>query len=161
MTENYKLIDGNLVTCAIVMINSAGDILAVHTTGRKPNEGYDFPKGLANEDESDALAAARELKEETDIYIYDPDKKSNWSEIYKLVDCGIHPHSKGKLIHIFLYKTEYFPDLRNLKCTSYFERNGKQYPEIDGYAVISKENRFKFNKILQDKFEIIDNANYA
>ena len=161
MEEKYKLIDGNLVTCAIVIINSAGDILGVHPTGRKRGEGYDFPKGLASDDEPDNLAAARELKEETDIYIYNPEGNNTWNEIYKLVDCGIHPHKKGKLIHIFLYRTEYFPDLRQLKCASYFERNGKEYPEVDGYAIISKKNRNKFNNSLQDKFEIIDNANHA
>lgn len=159
MEEKYKLIDGKKVTCAVVMINNEGDILGVHATGRKPGQGYDFPKGLAQEDETDILAAARELKEETDICIYDLDKHNVWNKMHKLVDAGIYPHGKDKLIHIFLYKTEYFPDLNTLRCTSYFERYGKQIPEVDGYAIISKENRYRFNALLQDKFEIIDNFN--
>lgn len=139
-------------TAAIVMIDPDGNILACHAYGRKENEGYDFPKGCVDEGEDDLQAAIRELREETDIHLLDYDRA-------RIIDCGVYPHNKEKNIHIFLYKTTYFPDLSQLKCTSYFEVNGKRFPEMDGYKIISKEERWMFNKVLQNKFELIDKIN--
>lgn len=151
--EKCKIVDGKMVTCALVMINSAGDILACHPNGNKKDQDYDFPKGCAEENESDMLAAIRELQEETDIYLLDYDS-------YKLIDCGVHPHNKSKNIHIFLCKTEYFPPLEQLKCTSLCEKyGGYLVPEINGYAIIKKADRNKFMKVLQNKFDIIDKYN--
>jgi hypothetical protein len=53
------------------------------------------------------------------------------------------------------------PDFKNfkmddLKCITYFELHGKHYPEVDGYKIISKEERNMFNKVLWNKFTIID-----
>lgn len=148
------------VTSAIVMIDNEGNILACHGTGKPKDSGYDFPKGEVEEGETHKAAAVRELREETDIYLNDPGRKSTWSEVDKLIDCGIYPHNKEKDIHIFLYKTNYFPDLKSLKCTTFFETNsGKKYPEVDGYKIISKSERGMFNKVLQNKFDIIDSFN--
>ena len=33
------------------------------------------------------------------------------------------------------------------------------YPEVDSFAIIDKEHRKVFNKVLWDKFEIIDSLN--
>ena len=41
------------------------------------------------------------------------------------------------------------------------KRIGKQFPEIDGYKVIKKEDRNLFNRVLQNKFEIIDEFNQS
>ena len=136
------------VTAAIVIIDKYGNILGCHTTGKPKGMGYDFPKGLVAEGESDKDAAIRELWEETDIRLKHPEK---------LIDCGVHPHNKEKNIHIFLYQTEYFPS--PLKCNSFFELNGKKILEVDSYMVISKNQRGMFNKVLQNKFEIIDSFN--
>ena len=140
------------ITAAIVIIDSEGNILGCHSTGKPKNSGYDFPKGEVNEGESDISAAIRELREETDIYFLDYD-------IARLIDAGVHSHNKEKDIHIFIYKTNYFPDLNTLKCTTYFERYGKKFPEVDEYRIISKSERGMFNKVLHDKFEIIDSFN--
>ena len=147
------------VTAAVVIIDSEGNILGCHGTGKPKDSGYDFPKGEVEEGETHKEAAVRELREETDIYLNDPERKSTWSEVDKLIDCGIYPHNKEKDIHIFLYKTSYFPDLKSLKCSTYFERYGKQFPEVDGYKIISKSERYMFNKVLQNKFDIIDSFN--
>ena len=147
------------VTAAVVIIDSEGNILGCHCTGKPKDSGYDFPKGEVEEGETHKEAAVRELREETDIYLNDPERKSTWSEVDKLIDCGIYPHNKEKDIHIFLYRTNYFPDIKQLKCSTYFDANGKKYPEVDGYKIISKEERGMFNKVLQNKFEIIDSFN--
>lgn len=143
------------VTAAIVMIDKDGNILACHATGRKENEGYDFPKGLVEPGETDIEAARRELMEETDIHLLDYD-------MARIIDLGVFPHNKEKDIHIFFYKTTWFPDLSQLKCSTFFERNGKLIPEVNGYKIISKEERHLFNKVLHNKFDIIDkyNENY-
>ena len=136
------------VTSAIVMIDKEGNILGCHASGRPKDTGYDFPKGLVEEGESDKDGAIRELWEETGITLEHPEK---------LIDCGVHPHNKEKNIHIFLYQTDSFPG--SLKCNSFFELNGKKIPEVDSYMVISKEERGMFNRVLQNKFEIIDSFN--
>ena len=141
-----------LVTAAIVMINKKGDILAGHATGKPMDAGWDFPKGLVEEGEQDIIAAIRELREETGINIWRLENAD-------LLDIGIFPHNKEKDIHIYLYQTEQFPDIDELKCTSYFELNGKQIPEVNAFKIISKEERHLFNKVLQNKFEIIDKYN--
>ena len=130
------------------MIDKDGNILGCHATGKPKGTGYDFPKGLVEEGESDKDGAIRELWEETGITLEHPEK---------LIDCGVHPHNKEKNIHIFLYQTDYFPS--SLKCNSFFELNGKKIPEVDSYMVIPKEERGMFNKVLQNKFEIIDSFN--
>ena len=152
MEDNFKIVDGKMVTAAVVMIDPDGNILGCHAYGRKENEGYDFPKGCVDEGEDDLQAAIRELREETDIHLLDYDRA-------RIIDAGVFPHNKEKRIHIFIYKTDYFPDLSQLKCTSYFEFKGKEYPEVDGYKIISKDERYMFNKVLQDKFIIIDKYN--
>lgn len=143
-----KIVNGKEVTCAVVICDKNGNILGCHGTGKPQDSGYDFPKGLADEGEEDIYAAVRELHEEAGITIPPA----------FLVDCGVHPHNKQKNIHIFLYKVS---DLSNfnidsLRCITYFELNGKHYPEVDGYKIISKEERNMFNKVLWNKFTIID-----
>ena len=145
-----KIVNGKKITAAVVIIDSEGNILACHGTGKPKDSGYDFPKGCIEEKEADIAAAVRELREETDIYLDDS---------YRLIDAGIHPHNKEKNIHLFIYKTNHFPPLEQLKCSTYFERYGKQFPEVDSYKIISKSERGMFNKVLQNKFEIIDSFN--
>jgi len=139
-----------IVTAAIVIIDKEGNILGCHGTGKPSNMGYDFPKGKVEEGETDAVAALRELREETGLVLNETD----------LIDAGVHPHNKEKDIHIFINRVNVLPNPSNLKCTSYFEtKDGKMLPEMNGYKIISKEERGMFNKVLQNKFEIIDSFN--
>ena len=137
------------VTTAIVIINPDGDILGCHGTNKPRNSGFDFPKGLVEPDETDIEAAIRELREETSLVLDDD----------QLIDCGVHPHNKEKNIHIFLHKTDVIPDPKNLGCQSFFTVNDKEYPECDFFEIIPRSERSKFNKVLQNKFDIIDEYN--
>ena len=137
------------ITAAIVIINPRGDILGCHGTGKPHDMGFDFPKGLVEPDETDMEAALRELREETSLVLDDN----------QLIDCGIYPHNKEKNIHLFIHRTEIIPEPNNLVCLSFFTLNGKEYPECDFFEIIPKEDRNKFNKVLWNKFEIIDKFN--
>jgi len=134
------------VTAAVVMIDNDGNILGCHGTGKPKDYGFDFPKGEVEKGEEDIDAAIRELREETSFIL---SKDS-------LIDIGVYPHNNKKDIHLFLCKMKELPNPQHLKCDSFFEVNGKQIPEVDFYEIISKENRKKFNMVLQNKFEIID-----
>ena len=137
--ENFKVLpNGNIITCAVIIQDRKGKILGCHPTGQKPGESYSLPKGCADKGEEDIVAALRELKEETGLELQDQD----------LVDLGTHPYRKGKDIHVYLYKTERLPFIRDLKCVSCFERNGKLIREVNGYAGIQDWN--KFSKGIQE-----------
>ena len=140
------------VTAAVVIINRNGDILGCHGTGKPQGAGFDFPKGMVEDGERCVEAALRELREETGYVLKETD----------LFDAGEYHHNKEKNIHIFLhrvYNDEEMPDISKLKCQSFFEFKGKQYPEVDYFEIIPKKDRSKFNKVLQDKFSIIDHLN--
>ena len=66
-----KIVNGKKITAAVVIIDKDGNILGCHGTGKPKDNGYDFPKGCVEEGETDEFAAARELKEEANIYICD------------------------------------------------------------------------------------------
>ena len=134
------------ITAAVVMIDNNGNILGCHGTGKPKDYGFDFPKGEVEEGERDIDAAIRELREETGFVL----SRDN------LIDIGVYPHNKKKDIHLFLCKMNKLPNPVGLKCTSFFELNGKQIPEVDFYEIIPMEDRKKFNLVLQNKFEIID-----
>jgi len=146
-----------ITTCALVIINKDGDILACHGYGKPKENGYDFPKGCYDEntDKDHLSTALRELKEETGIIL------NPCNDNISIIDAGIHPHTKHKDIHIFIYKTDTFPDINALKCTSFFiDKHGNQKPEMDYFSIIHKQDRNKyFYHVLQNKFQLIDNLN--
>ena len=155
MSETSERVPKKRRTCGVVFIDENGSILGCHSTGRPADSGFDLPKGCAEDGEVDIAAAVREVREETGIILRD----GGYDETFRLVDCGVHPHNKEKDIHLYLYRVEKFPNLSELKCTSYFELNGKQIPEVDRYEIIAKDDRKKFNKVLWNKFELIDSIN--
>lgn len=145
-----------VTTAAIVLIDRNGNILGCHATGRPSDSGYDFPKGCVDEGETDFEAACRELKEETGLTL-ETLAQGHYLVQYDVIDCGVHKHNREKNIHIFVFPVNGFP-MHKLKCTSFFELHGKQIAEVDSYAVIGKDDRKMFNRVLWDKFALIDEA---
>lgn len=141
LKENFKIINGKLITCGIIITNNNNDILAGHPTGKKyDKECYDILKGCCDKGEEDLDCALRELNEEAGIIL--PREE--------IVDLGVYEYNEEKNIHLFLFRTDEFPNLKKLHCKSYFETaNGKMLPEMNGYKIINKHERHLFYKGIQ------------
>lgn len=149
INEEYKILNnGKRITCGIIIMDDNKSILAGHPTGKKyDKECYDILKGCCEKGEEDLDCALRELYEESGFVIKDKEK---------IIDLGIKNYNKKKDMHLFLYRVKKFPSLKKLKCTSFFELNGKMIPEMNGYKIINKNKRYLFYKGLQFIFKTID-----
>ena len=107
-----------------VIITDGVKLLLCHATG---TPRWDIPKGLADEGEQFIDAAVREVFEETGLLL----------RVSNLKSLGVFPYTKGKNLALFLYKVELLPDVSVLDCDSYFEKNGKQIPEVDKYDLFT------------------------
>lgn len=108
-------------SCGVIITDGTSLILG-HATGMSH---YDIPKGQIEEGETYMEAATRELMEETGL------------SAVNLIDIGHHSYIPSKNLHLFLMRVPVLPEAQKLKCLSYFERNGRIYPEMD-YFIHSK-----------------------
>ena len=123
-------------------VTSAGLILTdgkVLLAGRATGLGkYDLPKGRIDPGETALQAVVRETFEETNLKVTPKD----------LTDLGMFKYSSSKNLHLFLMKTDKLPDVKKMKCTSYFtDHNGTKTLEIDKHKYIKIED---LNKYMQD-----------
>jgi 8-oxo-dGTP pyrophosphatase MutT (NUDIX family) len=106
-----------------VIVTDGERLLLGHAT-RSPR--WDIPKGVAEAGESFAVAAARELHEETGLAV-SPDE---------FVALGVHPYLRGKDLALFAWTPQPLPDPSSLSCTSYFMLpNGTSLPEFDRFGL--------------------------
>ena len=138
----------------MVMIDRDGNILGCHGTGKPKDSGYDFPKGCVDEGETDFEAACRELKEETGLSM-ELLRDGGFLATDEVIDLGVYRHNREKNIHIFVCPVNGIP-MDKLVCNSFFELHGRQIPEVDGYRMIGKDERSMFNRVLWNKFDMID-----
>lgn len=82
-----------------------------------------LPKGGIEEGEEPIDAAIRETFEETGLKL----------EKSKLKYLGHYEYTIEKDLEMFYYQMEDV-NLSSLKCTSYFDRDGKKLPEVNGFA---------------------------
>lgn len=120
----------NKVTCALALIDSNDRLLIVHPTNASYFGSWSLPKGLPNANEPYLDAAARECFEETGL-----DVRGNTTSF---IDCGRHAYTKGKDLHLFLYRMEKQVDVKDLTCESMVTlASGRTFPECDNYQVLS------------------------
>ncbi|QPB12252.1 nudix hydrolase [Providencia phage PSTCR6] len=103
-------------------------ILICHAT-HTPYWG--IPKGHIDEGETPLEAAIREVKEETNHIVTDPEN---------LIDLGEHFYYKGKNMHLFLYEGPNMPDDKTCICTSMYTKNGRTFPENDAFKYVEIED---------------------
>lgn len=92
---------------------------------RKEFNCCDLMKGHAMEGESLEEAAQREVLEECGLDIPSPTRIS-----------GALKYLKGTTITFFMSKMSSLPDPSSLECKSFYEYNGRQFPEIAQYLSI-------------------------
>jgi len=122
-------------------------ILAEHPTGRRwykkdskePETGVmSIPKGVIEEGEDPVEAAIREIKEETDIDL----------DIKRLHYLKRYDYIKHKRLELFFYPLKDGEvKLENCKCNSFFEKNGKKLPEVNGFCflnIFTEEKKYLF-----------------
>lgn len=117
------------LSCGAIIFDQNSKILACHSTGKSfKNNTYDIPKGHIEEGETPWQTCVREVFEETGLDISNED----------YIDCGQHEYVSYKDLHLFILKRDFTEeDVNNLKCTSYFEKDGKKMPECNGFVFIN------------------------
>jgi putative (di)nucleoside polyphosphate hydrolase len=110
------------LSCGIVVLTDASELLLCHVTGQRH---WDLPKGGIHAGESPREAALRETREETGLDL----------AAETLYDLGRHPYTAKKDLHLFACLSARF-DTRQLHCESCFvERgSGRARPEMDGFG---------------------------
>jgi len=93
---------------------------------RWDSDKWNLPKGGSDKGEIPIQAAIREIYEETNIVI---------DSTCHITDLGATSYGKKKLLYLFYIVLLDEPE--ELKCNSFFERDGKQIPEMVDYKWIN------------------------
>ena len=110
-----------------VIVTDGQQLLLGHAT-RSPR--WDIPKGIVEPGETLAVAAARELLEETGLMVT-PEEITN---------LGVHPYLRGKDLALFMWRPPQLPDSQSLTCTSRFALpNGTLLLEFDRFGLFPWE----------------------
>ena len=113
---------GRRMSCGVVVINDAAELLLCHVTGQ---DHWDLPKGGPNVGETPLQAALRETREETGLAL----------DAAGLIDLGRMPYRARKDLHLFAARLQRI-DPGLLSCESRFSDSatGARLPEMDGFG---------------------------
>jgi 8-oxo-dGTP pyrophosphatase MutT (NUDIX family) len=129
-----------IVTCGVIVTDGEQMLICHPTHGRS----WDIPKGRKDPGEEDIDTAVRELREETGIE----------AEPELLVYLGEYDYKKNKQLVVFRYTVDEMPDPALLVCSSMFEMHGKHFPEMDVFAVTTKD--IALQKLNRDLAHIVN-----
>lgn len=143
LVESFLQEQENECSCGFLIKTNNG-FLQCHSTGKKFIPGtYDLPKGHLEYGEDAFKCALRELYEETNIEWNEKDftfVDNDPINDFEVLDLGRNSYTRGKDLHLFVvYMSEITTEL---KCNSFFERWGKNIPEVNGYKFSSDINNF-------------------
>ena len=117
----------------VAVIITDGKNVIVGQTPQRVGKGLqgncDLPKGHAQEGEDLKDAAKREVEEEIGLKL----------DTVKPIT-GKLKYLKGTTLTFFISWMNKLPEEKELKCKSFYEYNGKQYPEIAAYHHVPLEN---------------------
>jgi 8-oxo-dGTP pyrophosphatase MutT (NUDIX family) len=119
------------LSCGGVIFSPQHKLLIARPRWDSPH--WNIPKGELRPGESPRACAIREIEEETGI------KPSMYQYIF---DIGQHPYLKTKDVYMFHMYLNTTPT--KLVCSSFYEENGKKYPEMVDFKWIEWEERDKF-----------------
>lgn len=129
-----------MISVGAIIYDISGKVLITLPTG---NNIWSFPKGLQENNESYIETAIREVYEETGLVLD--------TELFKTNFYTQKYAKKDKQLVLL----EYFSDTEilynDIICTSYFERNGKQFPENCDYMWVSLEEAYNHVHEAQQK----------
>lgn len=133
-----QYIKENKAVSAGFIIETPEGFLLTHPTGRPKTKGnWDIPKGHMETGEYPLETAIRELQEETGLE-YNPDFKTTY--------LGEFDYTLSKNIILYHVIWPDTIDLKKLKCTSYFEQDGKQTPEANDF-MLTDDLEFTFKSM--------------
>jgi 8-oxo-dGTP pyrophosphatase MutT (NUDIX family) len=112
------------ISCGVIVTD--GERLLLGHATRSPR--WDIPKGLAEPGEELAVAAVRELKEETGLDVPPA----------ALRTLGRYRYLPGKDLALFAWRPEGLPDPQTLRCRSIFlTPAGVELPEFDRFGLFT------------------------
>lgn len=107
-----------------MIVTDGPHVLLGHATRSRR---WDIPKGLIEPGETYAMAAVRELCEETGL-VAPPSE---------LIDLGVHAYLPGKDLAIMVWRAVPMPDPATLSCASTFSTSGTVLPEFDRFGIFA------------------------
>ena len=108
------------VSCGIVVVNAAHEVLLCHATG---TSHWDVPKGGMDPGETPLQTALRETREECGLVFAAADVE----------DLGEFRYRRTKSLHLFAALTERFDPARCRCSTHYADGWGRMRPEMDAF----------------------------
>ena len=129
-------------TCGVLVTD--GERLVLGHATRSPR--WDIPKGIAEDNEDFAHAAARELIEETGLEVAPA----------ALTPLGVFRYRSGKDLALFVWRPAGLPDPSMLRCHSTFSVGNKQLPEFDKFGVFRWEDAIA--RVGRDMARILNDA---
>ncbi len=123
-------------TAGVIIYDISGKVLIT-----KPTNGniWSFPKGMPDIEEELKTAAIREVLEETSLDL------SQIKGYFENITYTQKYPKRDKTIHLFIFKSQQpIEDNYEIKCDSYFELDGKKYPENDDHKWIHPLDALKY-----------------